>query len=537
MNSKIITPSTKSSVLWTVFFFFIITAISIAAAFQKVTDPKLLFDLKVGQVITDTLKIPNKDIFTSSGSGHDQTFPEWLRQFTLFQTFSLPEFLGVNDKIKNASWFAVNLLNYLLITLALIIGALSHYKRSLSWEIRGIILALAIAASFPFLNNGHSPLLLLLGSIFLGFILSEKIRLWQLALLPVIGIVWVNTAPLSFLGILLSLTLFGRYFQFTKNSVVKKLAAAGLAFLTVASYIANPFGPQFFISTTPPNFVQPILFTGLLFHAYSAYRFRDYLTPSQAVALALILAAGILNSVFLPIAFLSLGPVVSYYLSINNFSGPRYLANGIGLVTVILLMFIGLLKSEKTPGHFGTGLHSLSFPENAAGKLSALQLHGSVLTDSQDADFFIFRLWPTWKVAYNFRNPETEESYKALLKGDENWESVLIRWNIFAVHFSDYNSPLISRMRNSETWQLVWWDSRSMLFTRSDIELSGTNLSPFRTFKPGLSNKELIEESISKETLHYLWADIRRALQDDPTNDYAIELYKEIEEADKRLKN
>src|SRR5690606_35584006 len=140
------------------------------------------------------------------------------------------------------------------------------------------------------------------------------------------------------------------------------------------------------------------------------------------------------------------------------------------------------------------------------------------LSPIDDGGYLVYRLWPNWKPVADSRPglyPASFHSeYEKLWQGGQGWESYIALWRVQAIlgetELSDryLNHNLYHELAVSDSWSPVYWDRKSILYVSKEIELSASNLAPFRQLKPGLPWPALEARITSQQQWRDLGADL-----------------------------
>ncbi len=521
----------------------------IAACWRRVDSSELLFHLRAGKVIQDTGQVPNRDIFSAASLVDKWSYIEWL-------------WAGVLSLIyKVSEWDGINALNVALAALLIFLLLRRCRTYGSRWFESITMVAFTMTALLPVFQPG--PAIAVLPLFAVALMLGEGRRLWPLALLPGVALLWANVHAGFFLPLLVPVARF----MFPPPGQEPRQPSGPRAYLAVI------IAASIFAAFVTPHSVYmiPEVF-GRLTHnlmasvnhpvetlSASAFLIRAFAVVAMMVAIFAgrlkfhkwqIFTAGILavacfftdDALNFLLIFLS-APAA---LALNQFLARVWEINRVRMAaaTALLLTNVAFLSvvialSGLTPDSFGAGLNPRAFPETAAGRLSAIPLRASILNTAENGGYLTWRLWPNWKICIDQRatlySPEFREEYEKLWAGAVGWESRMTLWRVNAIlgtneilqRHPDQN--LFHKLAVSSEWVPVFWDSYSILYLKQGINLSATNLSEFRQLKPGLPWPAMKARLKTAEQWREFGADLRRANMDDPNNAIAREFLKRTE--------
>lgn len=525
-------------------------AMLVLTCWRKIDSSALLFHLRAGKVIGDTEQLPNRDIFSSASSVEVWSYIEWLWSRVLALTFSAGE------------WVGLNILSIALaIAVILLMLRRAHIHGARRFESL-IVTAFVMASLLPVFQP--EPAIAALSLFVIALILAEARRLWPMVLLPILTMLWANMQA-GFLMALLApaARMFfpspNRDKRQTSNPTVYLLVIIGgslcAALITPHSvkiipavfgrlsgefsdFLANPFH----VFTDVAWIIRALSATAMIAMIISGRRtvLRWEICVISVLALFSILSPVALNFLLIYLsapAALGLSQLLSHSWDLRR---TRSLAGTTAVLAIVAISALVLSTARITPDTFGTGLRPGVFPETAAGRLASIPLRAAVLNPTQHAGYLIWRLWPNWKVASDERptlySAQFRREYEKIWAGARGWESRIALWRIHAILGTNEiaerypNHNLFHELADSSDWVPAYWDSESILYLKSGINLSSTNLSEFRQLKPGLSWAAMKARIKTPKQARELAADLRRALMDDPTNSTAREFLRRTDD-------
>lgn len=525
---------------------FIILAGVVAACWRRIDNPEVLFNLRLGQVILRGDLVPNRDIFSCTSSmGLWHNF-SWLWGLVLALLF------------KTREWLAVTIGLVSVVGLLAIINAVRCRLSSGLWFYSLLVTALVLATLLPVLQP--TPFL---GSLFLfafSLLLSERLyHRWQYILYPAVAAAWINIHPSAVLVVLVPLCRLiapvkpapGNSRLSVTRVMMGVVLVAGVLGLLINPGSVGAIRALFKLlavqwQQVPGNVATVMASPSLLFQFALAavftalVNFRRTMLPYQCIVAGVLAAASIILSPYAVAYFIvymsapAAGALATVLAGTFRGSLGIRVSAAVGLLlTCLAVLSLMLFTNRITPDAFGAGIRKGLFPETAAGRLASLPSRSTLLNETEDAYYLMWRLWPTWKISIDdrpgFYTAEFRRTHELLWKGPDNWNDLFSSWRINAVmgrpdKLDHYGAPnLYNRLADSPDWQAVYWDSHSILYLRADMDISASNLEAFRQLKPGLTWNDHMNRITQPDQWRELAADLRRALVDDPDNAVAHE--------------
>lgn len=532
----------------------ILLLLVLSANWRKVDSSDILLHLKLGRVIETTQQIPNRDIFSAAASVEPLIFIQWLWARALAMVFQWTKWTGIA---------AVNVgLGALSAALLLIRNRRygSGWFESLS--VTTALMIVLVPSWQPAPNIAVLPIFVL------ALLLAEARALWPLVLLPPLAVLWANLHPAFLLPLLapamrlmipdkavslqtdrqelkprllLAVILLSGLLcsLITPHSIKILPAAAERLTAEIYSFIAAP-SAHFTDVAYLIQLALALLFAGVVVAAkMSLARWQMAIGSVLALSSITIIPAAInFLLVFLAApAALGLSQLLTRTWKLRH---VRHLAATAILLLCIAMMPVVLLSNGLIGKVWGTGIRADVFPETAAGRLAAIPLRGSLLNMPQHGGYLIWRLWPGWRVTSDERptlyDREFDEQYEKIWQGATGWQAMLALWRVYAVlgdnevahRYPDHN--LYYELAASPDWVATYWDKKTILYLKQNINLASTNLTAFRQLKPGISWPAMRTRIKSAEQREELAADLRRALVDDPENELAREFLRLTQE-------
>ncbi len=528
----------------------VLLALVVAACWRKVDSADLLFHLRAGKVITDTGQVPNRDIFSAASSVDAWSYIEWLWAGVLSLAYSAAE------------WTGVNLLNVGLAVVMVLLLLRRCRNYGSRWFESLIVITSTVIALLPVFQP--EPAIAMLPLFVFALLLGEGRRLWPMVLLPGLAILWANMhagfllpllvplarlvfpppgqparqphGPRVYLAVLITTGLLAAFI--TPHSIYIIPAMIGRLSSNVAGFVFNPLStissPAFLIRGITAIAMVAIVIAARL----TLFRWQTF--AAAILAICCLFTTDALN--FL-LVFLSAPAARGLAMILHRVwlvDRVRIVAATAVVMGNIALLAVVLMVSGLVPDAFGTGLRPRTFPETAAGRLTAIPLRASVLNPPDAGGYLTWRLWPNWKVCVDNRSTlystQFREEYEKLWAGGKGWESRMTLWRVSAIlgtneimqRHPDHN--LYYELADSPEWVAVFWDNSSILYLKHGINLASTNLSAFRQLKPGLPWPAMKARMKTADQWRELGADLRRALMDDPTNVVAQEFLRRTQE-------
>lgn len=527
-----------------------------AGAWQTIADSMLLLHLKAGEGILRNYQVPVRDMFSAGSFAEFWVFFEWSWSAILAQVFKLGE------------WTGLALLNVFCVALTAILMVTRARRHGGRWFESMVVTGTVLAALLPGYQPSAAAFAMLLWLVSLK--LFEAERLWPMVFLPVVAIFWANAHPAFLLAILLPLARL--IFPPPSHNPQLLRSPSFYLFVIIVGCILGSF-----VTPHSLDIVRALLATATVsIHESMSHWATVYTEPWTicriVIAIALIVTI-LLNRraiygwqiavTFVLITSSLLSPLALNFLlvflaapasrSLSQLLASTWqvhiVRNAAATALVLLVIAVStvtLASSGFRKKDFGTGIRADVFPETAAGRLASLPLRNTILNDPEDGGYIAWRTWPMWKITADQRptlyDVEFRDNYEKLWEGGAGWEQMLNYWRVWVVLGSPEvmekhpNNNLYYRLAESPDWIPVWWDSASILYMKTDADLSTSNLQPFRQLKPGLSWSALAARMESPGQWRELAADLRRVTMEDRTNLVAQEYLQRAESEVDRLR-
>lgn len=482
--------------------------------------------------------LPERDVFSAGSTVERWNYVEWGWATVLGVTYSLGE------------WVALNILNLVVISLITALMLWRGRRHGGRWfevlATAGFVLALLMPGFQP--TPGLAALVLFL----MALLLTEAHRLWPMVFLGAVTMAWASSHPAFLLPILAPLARIirpapNRDYRQTKPPtaylVVVIMICLACALISPHSVFIIRSSVTALTTTVAANF-QTASDTWLT--SWTILRLLGAIVLALLIAVSrretraweMIVAAALLGcTVISPSAlnFLLVYLAAPASVGLSRLMEPtwaimraRYAAGSAVVLANVAVAALVLSFCRITPDAFGKGLRPDVFPETATGRLASLPLRAAVLNPPDVGGYVAWRLWPSWKICIDSRptlyTAGFREEYEKLWQGGQGWREMLNLWRVHAVlgttdileHYP--NSNLFNRLAESPEWAPVYWDSESILYLKSNIDLASTNLQHYRELKPGIAWPAMEARMKTPEQWADLAADLRRVLGEDPTN-------------------
>ena len=543
----------------------VLVLLVLACFWNKTGSGTLLFHLKAGDTIQAYSQVPHHDIFSVGSRPGLWSYVEWFWAVVLNVCFKLGD------------WVAVSGLNVALAALVLLTTCVRARMARAGWLELLVVAWVMMVALLP----GFQPVPVYgaLVVFAVSLVAVEAPRLWPMAILPMLSLLWVNIHPGAVLLVLVPLAL---QVLPDKNVPVTswKRRRAYPIFMVLACLVmllANPHSVRIFeaygeiardlmeqwrgnmavLFGTAEGVLRVVALVAFLLAAVwqRALRRHDVLVLLVLGGATVWLWADGVNFLLVYLAprvalALTRGLAVSWQTRrVSGLAATALCIFGVAWTAVAFQAarvvpdgLVAVARSRTMPmgTNPGAGVRAEVFPEMAAGRLAPVTLRTTILNRPEHGDFLIWRLWPGWKVVVDGREELYSqaflENYENVWRGAEGWEEYFALWQVNAVlgdtalaeDFPERN--LYHVLADSPEWSAVFWDRGSIVYLRSDIEISATNLTPFRVLRPGISWEMQVERIRSDFEWVELSADLRRALADDPLNEVAEEFLRRVDE-------
>ena len=471
--------------------FIVILAIGLfVLAARNVTDPDVWWHLRTGELMVASHHVFHADPYSFTKAGQPWVDHEWLSQLLIFSLYEVGSWAGL------IVGFAV------LIALTFFVVFLRCTGRP---YVAGAMTAWAAVASVPSWGVRPQMCTLLLASLFL-LVLERSTRrpnlLWWT---PLLMLWWVNLHAGYAVGIaLLAIFLFGevldRVFGISppKPTRFRNLAVALLACIAIVPL--NPYGFTMYrypLETlhsramlayigewASPDFHQGryaafllMLLATMAFASISPRRLR----PSQLFLLAILTYAALRSVRHIPLFVLVAAPILSELLTaalerwkkmdLLGRSQPLTLFKLVFNVIILAAFLTFSVARIRVILHNQAEVEVKEFPAAAVAFLQAHQLPRPVMNHYNWGGYFIWKLYPEYKVYIDGRadlygDRFMDQFAAAYFVKGQAWEAALNQWHPQTVVLPP-DAPLITALRLQPGWNEMFVDAQAVVLSRS----------------------------------------------------------------------
>jgi hypothetical protein len=475
--------------------FVIILALGLfVMAARSVTDPDVWWHLRTGDLTVQNHHVFHNDPYSFTRFDGPWLDHEWLSQVFIYALYRVAGWAGLI-----AGFAALTAAAFLLV-----------FQRSPGRPyIAGAVTVWGAVASIPCWGVRPQMLTLLLASIFLLLLERSYERPKLLWWTPVLTLLWVNLHAGYAVGIaFLLLFLVGDGLDLAFGYKEPQLCQARFRQLALVTFISiavvplNPYGMQMYRypfetlhsramlayigEWLSPNFHQPrylptlfLMLATLVLPALSPRRLR----PRELLLLTVTTYAALRSVRHIPIYVLVAVPLVSAMIeaclrargktalldsSRSPFTLAKLVANTILLAsflffTIARFHHVVIRQPEA---------EAKEFPATAASFLMTSQLTGPLLNHYNWGGYFIWKLFPVYKVYIDGRADLYGDTFmdqfaaSYYLKG-KSWRDPLNEWGIQTVVLPP-DAPLTLALRQLPAWKEVFADGQAVVLTRAD---------------------------------------------------------------------
>lgn len=476
--------------------------------------------LKVGQLIVETGRIPNTDLFSFTAAGKPFTYPNWLAEVIFYLVWRVGglEALVFFDALMVAGAFLLvmatvrlkcsshRLMAVLLLVPALTFALYSNLRTQVFsfvllafffwvlWNVRAgrrerwlWLLPLLMA----FWVNLHGAFVLGVGVV-AGFLVSESVRRWwhgdapdtlPPALLRRLALVLVLCALATLLNPY-GAQIYGYVRQLQQDPASQRYVTEWQPpVITSLEHVLIFFAPFFIVmlgllySATPLDLTELGLFVGFSIFALVSTR----------------------NGIWFAIA---VAPIFVWHMQALRIKPLAHLRRRLGLpeppapssprprrenallnwILVIVLVGVTILFSPWVRPHLANErlrptLIDPVIPVEAIAYIDEADLRGNIFHVQDFGDYMIWRLWPEQRTFIDGRvhlyPADLVEDYIAALSA-RGWEAVMEKYDIAYIFLPKPTEdnpdpvPLLDAVRQSREWRVLYEDEKSILFERAD---------------------------------------------------------------------
>ncbi|MBN3038959.1 MAG: tetratricopeptide repeat protein [Candidatus Omnitrophica bacterium] len=469
-------------------------------------NPDIWTDLKTGQYILKQNTIPREDIYSYTAEG-----VSWVNHHWLFQVFaySFYRFLGIEGVIflkiivfLSAYWLLYLLVfdknNYALLAvllfltlqaqegqllararmftqlfIAVYLFILHRYKYAQGhkkWPVFSLIFFQLLWAN---MHSGSYMGIFIASCFILGEFIDRK-RAYSESLSPMpgikmkriiaVGIVLILCSGITPFGYKIALYPFERMYALRTMGIDELLSPLrGDIFLSRMPYykillVVTFFSMVFNIKRMPSFYIMLVF--GLL--ALSLFTRRGIpLFSLVAFAVNAINIKAIFAHICLPVWKTALRAGWSRRIK------PQLLS------AILQIAIVFLLSHQVALAAIGLGPGEIIF-KGAADFIVEAKPEGNMFNTYGMGSYFIWRLYPQWKVMVDGRNVHSSESYRFYLeslKGEGKFKKLAAEYKINFVAldyiFLTKTHSLIKELYNNKDWKLVYFDDKAVIFIKN----------------------------------------------------------------------
>jgi len=473
-----------------VFFLFVI----FLYCFNQLNNPDTFYDLRAGQLISQTGQIPYHDVFSFTAPGAQWIPHEWLAQLI---------FYGV--QVALGFWGLIAFVAALAVATYCLLFALAM-KKGANFYITLLVLFASGAAGFPFWVPRPQAIVFLL-CVALVYLLERYRNTPKAGYLygsAVIVLLWanINASVMLALGIIalfLAIIVFRerRWSLHIKYLLCTLLASVGLAFMNPSGYRIFTYGVMilpaikaFGVSEWQPitaywsgwdtkAFVAAIIvFTLFIVWRLGRRAPRDWVWIALAVATAI---APFIAARYL--AFWALFMVPPLAVAISGMA-KRFL-DGVRATTLVAVAFVllGILFFVRVAVFPRTSVDAAALPVASAEFLAEQGAQGNAFNVYEQGGYLLWRLWPQVKIAMDGRS-ETylgapTQNYFAILHDASSADELISKTYDIQYFILPYDPTLLAGIHplllylDQHDWQLVWWDDSAIVLAKDDVQNKG----------------------------------------------------------------
>jgi hypothetical protein len=456
-----------------------------ALAARPVVDPDLWWHLKTGQLILRNHAVFHADPFSFTRAGAPWLNHEWLSDVLMFGLY------------RAAGWTGL-IVTFAVLTTGTFLLAF-HRCAGRSYIAGALIIWVAIA-SLPLWDVRPQMLSFFLASLLLVLHDSSVRRPATLWWAVPMMLLWANLHAGYALGIaLLVLFLIGDALDaaFGASSAASAKRRLPTLALVLAACLAvvpiNPSGTKLYwypfatlrsssmqkyiAEWSSPNFHQaqylPLAFLMLSILAALALSPRR-LPPGKLLLLGATNFAALVSIRHIAIYALVSAPILSELLAAPLHPTKPRLEGSRALIVngLIVLAFAAFVVVHVR----GVIVHQPAtvaerFPERAVTFLAEQRIPGPILNHYDWGGYFIWRLYPEYKVFIDGRADVYGDSlmhdFASTYSLTDDWRGPLNQWHIRAIILPS-DAPLITALQMSPEWKRIYSDSQATILTRAN---------------------------------------------------------------------
>ncbi|MFH2012295.1 MAG: hypothetical protein ABIJ37_06310 [Pseudomonadota bacterium] len=488
--------------LKTIYYILPFWLVAILCLGENITPNDLGYYIKSGELIIENMAILKHDVFTHTFAGIQYINSGWLSQVLM----------AFIEKAGGLKLIVIMKATLLLIAMSIIYHFVwkmtRHYKISL------IFIAYAVALGFTNWNIRPQLFVIPIFAFFYSYLYRTKmITNSSILLFSLLMILWVNLHSSFPLGIMLvGIFLFGdageKYYskkgikELARDSHLKRLFF--LLIILVSVTLINPYGidvwKDFWVNssisqarstewqpTAMNSFVGYGIVVSIVISSIILKYSRRRITVTEAILLLTFLLAGfkavrmvlwwgIVSAPILATHFCSIESVAKRISrqKKGESSESECLPLNVIFLVIMLIAFISFLPWLR-PYHPIKKMRSLINPQTEpveiVNYIERERPKGNMYNDLNWGSYFIWRLWPQYKVFADNRIHLVPEKiwkdYTDVHYGLANWANILDKYKIsFVVLSKKDNKRTIEFIGTHQGWMKVYEDEVGTIFIR-----------------------------------------------------------------------
>ena len=477
-------------------FFFIVFIIILLLTLSPINDPDFWWHLRTGQWVAENHTIPHTDPFSYTANGEEWVAHEWLSDLFIYSIYRL-------------GGFDLLMLAFSLIIFGTFLFIFFSCEPKSRTFAAGLVLLLGAAASLPLWGIRPQMISMLFTSLLIFQLerYQQKRKKGYLIPIPILMLVWVNSHGGYLLGLgVLTIFIGGSLIDVLVDWIKHKdagvnpqwntiLILCGTFLVSLAATLVNPYGlriltypfqtltdssmQQFIVEWFSPDFHDAAMlpFAGLLMLLVLFGLLGSKRMPTVRILLVLAFGFGALTSVrHIPLFVVVVVPVLAGQISsvLNmRFSENKdsilsrlRLPEVLGVLLAAMLVFTFIRVSNKQDK-----VEETYFPKDAADWVLQSGLEGNVFSSYTWGGYLIWKLYPQQLVYIDGRmdvySDDIVESYQHIYYAYPDWLQLLNQSPTTMV-LVEPDSELAAAMQDAMTWEIVYQDTQSVIFSKHD---------------------------------------------------------------------
>jgi hypothetical protein len=480
----------------------------------------LWWQLKTGELIWTTGRVPHSDFFSHTSAGHPWQVQEWLSEVI---------FYGLFHGLSADALVAYKALGPLLV-FALVLWRC--WRRCGRWGLSAAVTALSVLVAGPWLDV--RPQILTYFLLAVTLLILEQ---WQrgigrraIWLLPLITLLWVNLHG----GFMVMFALLGVEIAGAVCDLVAGTGSArrlrtliAVALLSALCGLVNPNGAEayryaflllrhndmvnyiqeWWSPTVRDEYEKPLGYLILLL-AFSGVLARRN-QPRDLLLLGGLLHAALFSHRHVPLFAIACAPVIAERLGQRLRDIQRWLLEhrwsyrvcstvAAGLLTVLMTGWlarevgraelvtavVATLRGEPRGSWFARCAGVSTFPVQACEFLRAQPAGGRLFNQYNWGGYCAWRLWPKYHVFIDGRAEvyfgTSYWDYKAIADVAPGWQDKMRHWGVDTV-LVDHYSMLAQVLAQEPGWRQIYQDNQAEVFRRVGAAEARNAALPQRT--------------------------------------------------------